>query len=179
MKWRFCKITDITESEYKAVYESLTPSRCEHIDGMNREDARMRSLAATHLLNMILKESGCLNAKLETDQNGKPYLSGCDLFISLSHSEEGVVAAVSHSPIGIDIEKIRPIDDKLIDYVCNANEKAYVLSGNEDKNRRFLTVWTAKEAIFKKVGGKSARAVDTTEFSKTTHCIEDFVIAIV
>ena len=111
-------------------------------------------------------------------QNGKPYLVGSDLFISLSHSEEGVAAVVSETPVGIDIEKIKPITDKLINYVCNENEKEYIESG-EDREYRFFTVWTAKEAFFKKNGGSGVRAVDTTLFEKSVYKIEDYLITIV
>lgn len=181
MKWLFCKITDITETEYDTIYENLSPSRKAHIDRMKQGEGRMRSLAATYILTKLLRECGAQNFTLETLQNGKPKLVGSDLFISLSHSHEGVVAAVSETPVGIDIEKIKPINDKLIDYVCNKSEKEYVLSEAEGREYRFLTVWTAKEAFFKKCDGKvlSVRAVDTTSLQKKVIKIEDFIITII
>jgi 4'-phosphopantetheinyl transferase len=180
MKWAFCKITDITETEYSAIYNSLSDSRKAHIDKMKRREDRLRSLAAGHILTGLLKECGEKNFTLETLQNGKPQLAGSDWFFSLSHSHEGVVAVVSKSPIGIDIEKIKPIDDKLIDYVCNQKEKEYVLQGEADKFYRFFCVWTAKEAFFKKSNGKapSVRAVDTTPLEKNVILKDDFVITI-
>ncbi len=178
MKWRFCKITDITKTEYEAIYNGLTPSRRAHIDRMKQQDDRLRSLAVTHLLNSILEEFGVCDARLEVLENGKPHLVGSDLFFSLSHSEEGVAAVVSGTPVGIDIEKIKPVTDKLINYVCNENEREYIESGN-DKEYRFFAVWTAKEAFFKKNGGVGVRAVDTTTFEKSVYKIDDYLITIV
>lgn len=178
MKWRFCKITDITKTEYEAIYNGLTLSRRAHIDRMKQQDDRLRSLAVTHLLNSILEEFGVCDARLEVLENGKPHLVGSDLFFSLSHSEEGVAAVVSGTPVGIDIEKIKPVTDKLINYVCNENEREYIESGN-DKEYRFFAVWTAKEAYFKKNGGVGVRAVDTTTFEKSVYKIDDYLITIV
>jgi 4'-phosphopantetheinyl transferase len=178
MKWRFCKITDITKTEYEAIYNGLTPSRRAHIDRMKQQDDRLRSLAVTHLLNSILEEFGVCDARLEVLENGKPHLVGSDLFFSLSHSEEGVAAVVSGTPVGIDIEKIKPVTDKLINYVCNENEREYIESG-DDKEYRFFAVWTAKEAYFKKNGGVGVRAVDTTTFEKSVYEIDDYLITIV
>jgi phosphopantetheine--protein transferase-like protein len=85
---------------------------------------------------------------------------------------------VSGTPVGIDIEKIKPVTDKLINYVCNENEREYIESGN-DKEYRFFAVWTAKEAYFKKNGGVGVRAVDTTTFEKSVYEIDDYLITIV
>ena len=180
MKWSFCNINSITEIEYNAIYNSLSPSRKAHIDKMKRREDRLRSLAVGHVLIGLLKEYGETNITLETLPNGKPNLVGSDLFFSLSHSHEGVVAVVSKSPIGIDIEKIKPVDDKLIDYVCNQKEKEYVLQNEAEKFYRFFTVWTAKEAYFKKCNGTiaSVKSVDTTLLQKNVILKDDFVITI-
>lgn len=179
MKWLFCKTTDITTEEYNVIYKGLSSSRKSHIDRMKKFEDKQRSLAVTKLLIRLLAECGESDFALETLENGKPQLVGSNLFFSLSHSGEGVVAAVSETPIGIDIEKIKPIDEKLIDYVCNAKEKEYVQSEKANVDYRFLTVWTAKEAFYKKNGGTGVRAVDTTLFQKSVHKIEDFIITIV
>ena len=179
MKWLFCKTTDITTEEYNVIYKGLSSSRKAHIDRMKKLEDKQRSLAATKLLTRLLAECGESDFALETLENGKPQLVGSNLFFSLSHSGEGVVAAVDSQPIGIDIEKIKPIDEKLIDYVCKAKEKEYVLSEKASADYRFLTVWTAKEAFYKKNGSVGVRAVDTTLFQKSVHKIEDFIITIV
>lgn len=181
MKWLFTKITDISQEEYKAVYNRLSPSRKAHIDKMKKYDDQLRSLAASFLIEKLLKENSYKNYQLLNNDNGKPYLKDSDLFVSISHSAEGVVCAISETAIGIDIEKIKPVTEKFINYVCNEKESEYVLANLEEGPQRFFAVWTAKEAYLKKHNMTlgDVRTIDTLSFSKQFYTIEDFLITIV
>ncbi len=185
MNWLVGKITDITDEQYNAVYSALSPSRKAHIDKMKKEDARKRSLMATYLLNELLFKKGKSEFKIETDENGKPFLKDSNLFISISHSYDLVACAVSDKPIGIDIEKIRPVSRKLIEYVCTDNEREYVLSSKnalgKDTAKRFFSVWTAKEACFKNADGgvKNIREIDTLSLKKQEFIIDGYYITII
>ncbi len=190
MNWLFGKITDISDEEYKNIFEALSDSRKARICRFKKEDDRRRSLMATYLVGKLLEISGCGKAALENDEKGRPYLKGSDLFISISHSLEGVACAVSETPIGIDTEKIRPVKKGLIEYACTKKEAEYILSDFTDTEKditedpvmqRFYTVWTAKEAYFKKHGSgiTDICSVDTFSFSKQTYNIDGFIITIV
>ena len=136
---------------------------------MKQTDDLLRSLEAEYLVKELLNELDVKNAKLETGENGKPYLVGSDLFVSISHSYEGVVCVVDKNRIGIDIEKIREVPHSLIDYTCTDQEKEYVLGGEENHTfKRFFEVWTAKEALLKKtgIGIKEAMVINTLLTSK-------------
>ena len=153
MNWKIGKITDISEEEYSKIYLSLSNSRKSHIDKMQKEEAKKSSLLATHLVNQLLEKSNIKNVLLQTDADRKPYLENSDLFVSISHSGEFVACAIDDKPIGIDIEKIKSVSDKLINFVCNEDEKEYVFENefsDEEKFNRFFEIWTAKEAVFKK-----------------------------
>ena len=76
---------------------------------------------------------------------GKPISENC--FFNVSHSHGVVVFVKSDTPIGIDIEKIRPVKEDLIDYISSYEEKEYI---KDDKT--FFEVWTNKEAIVKSIG---------------------------
>lgn len=185
MNWLFGKITDITNEQYAAVYSALTPSRKAHIDKMKKENDRKRSLMATYLLNELLLQAGKTRIKIETAENGKPFLSEKGLYISISHSDEAVVCALSETPVGIDVEKIKPVSQKLIEYVCTQKEREYVLSGtdtvDDEAEKRFFAVWTAKEAYFKKGDGavNGIRSIDTFSFEKQAFLNEDYYITLV
>src|ERR1700694_1261715 len=57
--------------------------------------------------------------------DGRPYLPAqLGLHCSISHSHRFGVAAVALTPVGIDIEKIRPPDPRLLDYIAEATEAA-------------------------------------------------------
>ncbi len=175
------KITDITDQEYEEVYLALTPSRKKHIDRMKIKNDRKRSLMATYLLNKLLLKAGKTEAKIETDENGKPFINEGGLYISISHSEEWVACALSENPVGIDIEKIKPVSQKLIEYVCTQNEREYVLLTKDDEvMKRFFAVWTAKEAFFKKNNGKikNIRSIDTLDLKKQEFIKDGYFITI-
>ena len=184
MNWLFGKITDITDEQYNDVYCALTPSRRAHIDRMKKKDDRKRSLMATFLLNKLLLQAGKAQAAIETHENGKPFVTEPDLHISISHSDQAVVCALSESPVGIDIEKIKPVSKKLVEYVCTQSEREYILSGkdavDDQAAKRFFEVWTAKEAFFKKSDGriKSIRSIDTLSLKKQVFEIDDYYITL-
>jgi len=190
MKWLFGRITDLTPQQYEAILDSLPPSRKARISRIKKEDGRHRSLMASYLVQKLLEEMGRETVVLENAEDGRPYLKGCDLFVSISHSHEGVICAISEDTIGIDIERIRPVRVGLIQYVCTEREREYVLSGWTDIGKemvegpvaqRFFAVWTAKEAYFKKSGSgiTDIRSIDTLSFAKQTFYIDDFLITVV
>lgn len=183
MEWLIGKITDLSDEEYTKVYSSLSPSRKAHIDKMKKEDARKRSLMATYLVNKLLLKAGKSELKVLTDKSGKPYLKDSNLFVSISHSYDYVACVLSETPVGIDIEKIRPVSQKLIEYVCTENEKEYVLGKDTDQNeitKRFFAVWTAKEACFKKgdSGENNIRFIDTLSLKRQEFLIDGYFVTI-
>lgn len=64
-----------------------------------------------------------------------------------SHSHGAVVLVLDEVPVGIDIEKIRPADNQLVDYISSKEEKEYI---KDDKT--FFEIWTNKESLVKAVG---------------------------
>jgi 4'-phosphopantetheinyl transferase len=89
---------------------------------------------------------------LEVTLDGKPFIPG-GLEFNISHSEEMVVLAVTQSgAVGIDIEKIRPVN--IDDYLQYVPEVA-CLRENYDVdqvNNLFFDCWTKKEAVLKGYG---------------------------
>ena len=190
MKWLLASVGDFEKSEYDYVYANLSPSRKRRVDRYKREEDRIRSLLCELLLKKILCGLGEEKAVLETADNGRPFLKNSSLFVSMSHSEEKAVCAVSEKEIGIDIERIKPINSALIDRVCTRNEMRYVMPQIGEKaatieNRavleRFYEVWTAKEAYFKKMGTgiTDLKSVDVTSLEKKVIIEDDYLITII
>jgi len=148
MHWSCRDTESFTEEELQCAYSQLSPSRKAHIDRLRLQEDKTRSLAAELLVRELLQSLGITTAVLHRHLNGQPYLTGCDLFVSISHSDRMVACALSEGPIGIDIERIRPLDLKICRHLCTEEEKAYC---GEDLHRLF-EIWTAKEAWFKKQG---------------------------
>ena len=144
MNWCIASVTDFTEAELTAVYETMSSSRKAHIDRFRHAGARKQSLAAEALLRRLLGT----DAVMERLPSGQPVLADSSAFISIAHCDDYVVCAVNDKPIGIDIERVKPVKPGMAEKVCTAEELAYV----QNNDVRFFEVWTAKEACFKMLG---------------------------
>lgn len=91
--------------------------------------------------------------EIQRDSCGKPFIPGNKWFVSISHSGDYVVCAVDRTPVGVDVERIRPIRESLVHRACTKRETDYIYSEAEGADRRFMECWTAKEALFKCCGG--------------------------
>lgn len=191
MYWSCCAADSFSADELQRVYEATSPSRKEHIDRLRQQKSKTCSLVAEILVQRLLQEHfGVTDAKLHRKDNGQPYLNGCNLSVSITHCEEKIACVISHDPVGIDIERIRPVNLKLCRHICVPEEKAYVLGDSreyenrvcrdEDVLRRFFEVWTAKEAYFKKCGTgiTDLKAVNVLQLPRQVHMVEDYLVQI-
>lgn len=180
MRWLIAFTNELDACQYNLIYNSLSATRKAHIDRMKQPKDRENSLLATSLTDRLLKERGIKNAVLENDSNGRPFLKESNLFISISHCEKAVVCVLSEKPVGIDIEKQKPVNPSLIDYVCTSEEKAYINEDKELSQIRFFEIWTAKEAYFKKcgVGLKNMLSTNILPIKRQIYTVDDYVITI-
>ena len=118
--------------------------------------------------------------KVEKDENGKPYLINSDKYISVSHQGNWTLIAISDSPVGIDVEKIKKykeslpkylglnnenskmpkylelnnVGNKMVKYLNNGNRKIFQCFGlNKGKKISKYVLfkeWTRREAYIKK-----------------------------
>lgn len=87
---------------------------------------------------------------IRVSQTGKPFLACFPYYeFNISHTRNAVVAVLSNKPVGVDIEKIRDVDISIADKVFSENELNWLHNKTENKNLRFLNVWTKKEALIK------------------------------
>lgn len=109
------------------------------------------------LLGRLLLEKGMemLGEKVSTvklNKYGKPILKDSCLKFNISHSGLLVVCAISkNSDVGIDIEKIKPINIENFKSQMSLDEWISV-SGAKDIQQHFYRYWTQKEAAVKADG---------------------------
>ena len=92
---------------------------------------------------------------VERDQLNKPFLPGADIFFNVSHSADKVVCAVDTAPLGVDLEKIRPLTEMngIVTRYFSVGEKLIMASCPErDRLSCFFALWTLKESFVKAVG---------------------------
>lgn len=191
MHWTFCDTNFFSPEALKQAYGRLSPSRKEHIDRLKKQEDKCRSLTGELLVQKLLAEQFSVSgAVLHRGANGQPYLTGCNLYVSIAHCDEKVACAVSHAPVGIDIEKLRPVNLKLCRHICTAEETQYLLQGNQEIKdqpcekpeviHRFFRIWTAKEAYFKKLGTgiTDLKSVNTLPLQGRLHIIDGYMVQI-
>lgn len=125
---------------------------------------RMRYTLAHALLRQTLSAHADLppdDWRFETEQAGKPLLSASQfeshgLHFSLSHAGSIAACAVTRlGPVGIDVEPLKNIEDidSLIPTVLAKDEQQQLDDCDVlERQRRFLTFWTLKEAFVKALG---------------------------
>ena len=95
---------------------------------------------------------------LQADEQGKPMLPAeYGVHFNLSHSEDQALLAISHAaPVGVDLEKIRPLSDAdaLAERHFSARECVHLqtLPAGPVRERAFFLCWTRKEAFVKCTG---------------------------
>jgi len=90
---------------------------------------------------------------IKEDLFGKPYIDNFPhIHFNISHSKRFIACGVSDSIIGIDIEDIKPLKEKIVEKFYTLPEKEYIYSSPNRQNKRFIEIWTKKEAYAKGLG---------------------------
>ena len=196
LNFSLCKLEEIPQEAYAVTFFEMNELRKKKVERYMREQDKQRTILGEYLAKRLLAERFKKQPSdfiIQSDENGKPYVQNVSCHISISHSENMVAAVVSDRPVGIDIEKIRPISFSLIQRVCTAKELAYVLKKelnaprgqieNPDVLKRFFEVWTTKEACFKCNGGNGKPITEietmTSEIEKITLELPGYSISVV
>ncbi len=102
-------------------------------------------------------------------EKGKPFsLDDESLFFNTSNSGGLAVFAFSRDgEIGVDIEKVRPLDDldEMIDVNFLPAERKFIRQFDDQKLVRFFRFWTIKEAYLKAIGEGMRLTPDSISFA--------------
>jgi len=150
------------------------------IDRFRFVDDKKRTVAGEMLARKAIAEWCGVSPEsitFGTQKYGKPYAKNLSVEFNISHSGDIVVCAVDNNPIGIDVEKIRPIDLIVSKCICSDEELIYffghvpteqdfIYTTDHHLLTRFFELWTAKEAIHK-LRGVGIGGMDRTEVTWT------------
>lgn len=159
-------IRDLTDKEYTYWYSLMNADKKKRVDRFRFLDDRKRTVAGEMLARQAIAEWCSVqpdSIEFAIGEHGKPFAVGLDVEFNISHSGDMVVCAVDSHPVGIDIEKIRPIDLSITKHICtheqllyifrhNPTDKDFTYTEDADILTRFFELWTAKEAYGKCVG---------------------------
>lgn len=110
----------------------------------------------------------------QKNEYGKPFAQALRVQFNISHSGDMVLCAVSDDPVGVDVEKVRPVRLKTAKRICTEQELRYLfgkqpteedyLCDDQAVLQRFFEIWCAKEAYFKCIG-TGIRAPQTADIT--------------
>ncbi|MFD1886219.1 4'-phosphopantetheinyl transferase family protein [Paenibacillus wenxiniae] len=147
-------LSDETMEQLRA---AVSGERREQSLRFQRQQDAQRSLLGELLVKYVLKERYALPSDTLTFSKtsyGKPYLSEhTDIHFNLSHAGDWIICADGKVPVGVDIEKIRPIDFAIAERFFTASEYRLLMNAAaEERLQLFYTLWTLKESYIKFVG---------------------------
>jgi 4'-phosphopantetheinyl transferase len=137
---------------------------------------RRRFQAARGWLRAVLGQCLDIDAgevRFDYSAAGKPSLAAAEnlrlLHFNLSHSEDlAVVAVTPLAPLGIDVERLRPLDDAdaLVARFFSSNEiRAFTVLPADQRVAAFFALWTRKEALLKATGEGLGQPLSLVEVS--------------
>ena len=167
IKYEIIDISEISDKELTICFHHIDKEKQEKIRKYKDVYAQKLSIGGEWLARKLLSDYCKISPDdiiISIDELGKPYTSNLkEIFFSISHSENFVAAVISDNPVGIDVEKLRIFPVKASKKVCCDEELHYIFGKNKadidfnkeqslDTIKRFLEIWTAKEAYFKCIG---------------------------
>lgn len=174
------RLTDgIGAAEHAAALRNLSRAERDRAAKFAFERDRLTFAAAHDLLRTVLSQYADVAPaawEFAPTAHGKPILAGAHsarpLRFNLSHTTGLVACAVSRdADVGIDVEAIRPADDRmdlgeLASRFFSRTEAASLdVCEDEERRQRFVELWTLKEAYVKATGEGLSHPLDTFSFA--------------
>jgi len=127
----------LTEAETEALLRQLPPQRRERLLRLQVREKWREPLCAYRLLGRLLGERYGWEQlpEIALTEQGKPFFPDFPyIHFSISHTEGAVLAAVAEYPVGVDIERIRPVRPEVLQRFGAENEDG------------FFRLWVRREA---------------------------------
>jgi 4'-phosphopantetheinyl transferase len=143
----------------------------EKVREMLNQKASQRSIIG----EILVRSEACKRLNIKSrelefsyNENDKPYIKNSNIHFNISHSGDWVMVAISSSPVGIDIEKIRKANMDLAKrYFSDAEVYDLELLSTLKRQSYFFDLWTIKEAYLKMLGKGLTKSLNTFTICKT------------
>lgn len=192
MKWYKYSIRDLTDGEYSKWYSLMSKDKQSRVERFRFTDDKKRTICGEMLARKAIAEWCSITPEsisFGIKEHGKPYAKDLPVEFNISHSSDMVVCAVDDKPIGIDIEKIRPIDLTVAKHICTSEELLYLFDRTPTEQdftyttdtkiiTRFLELWTKKEAYGKLCGYGLFSDTNTSILKIFDYDIDGYIVCI-
>ncbi len=124
-------------------------------NGNARNLGEARSHQAEQYLRSLIHSKGMpFDLPIRRSPKGKPFFPTMqNLHFNITHSRTHIAIALSDTPVGIDLEPLRPYPPMLVHRYFHRDEVDYLDTlADERKAEAFTRLWTLKEAYVKYTG---------------------------
>lgn len=104
------------------------------------ESDRFVKFCYAHYRDIIGDDELPRRVEIIREDGKKPRFDAEDIYFNLSHSHGVIMLGISHAPIGVDIEKVRPMDFEKFPFI------------KADSEEEFFEKWTERESYVKMTG---------------------------
>lgn len=136
---------ELTEPELAALWEGLPPERRDRLQRVRDAKKRWEPLCAYGLLRLALRKA-CGWRELPSmryGDKGKPEFSRYpEVQFSISHTSGAAMVGISETPVGVDIERICPLNPRVQQRLASSGETA----------EHYYENWVCYEASIKRQG---------------------------
>lgn len=142
------RLGDVEPEEWQRLYGQMDVARQERCRRYRRQEDRKQCVLSDALARLALCRDTGLSPKdvaFGKEPGGKPCALGLDKHFSLSHSGSLALCAVADFPVGVDLQKARPVPEPTTRRLARAGYRG---SSEED----FFTWWVRQEAAGKLEG---------------------------
>lgn len=159
----------LTERETAVMLEMLPPERRERILRVKQEEKRREPLCAYLILRLALWEQYHWRElpAIRLSSQGKPYFpEHPTVHFNISHTSGAVLVGLSDQPLGVDIEKIRPVSRRAMRRLADVTTE-----------EAFFQSWVRREARVKRNGagvGTMMRAETPLQYGEFYHQLDTF-----
>jgi 4'-phosphopantetheinyl transferase len=171
----FCSPLDVPSKRVEELAPSLSDDEWQRAKRFRLERDRRRFLAGRGTLREILAallELSPENLAFSYGEFGKPQIAAPaaarSFHFNLAHSDSIAVYAVAKHALGVDVERIRAMDDaeQIAERFFSPREKRCLLAlPTEQRREAFFNCWTRKEAYLKAIGRGLDDGLDQIEVS--------------
>lgn len=155
MKIEIFDIRSFTPTAYAEALSQLPKARQAEITASARNNSsQLRVAGETLARKMLAEESGLTPEEIviKREALGKPYAESLDIHFNISHNNPYAVCVTHTAPIGIDIQRVDGVRERVLRRVCSTEEQQYVLSSPTGQGERFTRLWCMKESYVKRLG---------------------------
>ena len=171
----FCSPLDVPAPRLERLAQSLSDDEWQRAKRFHLERDCRRFIAGRGMLREILAALLDLNPAslvFTYGEFGKPQIAAPaaarSLHFNLAHSDSIAVCAIAKHELGVDVERIRVMDDaeQIASRFFSPREKYCLLAlPAEQRREAFFNCWTRKEAYLKAIGSGLDDHLDQIEVS--------------